>query len=406
MLTIFKLMENSYAYYIGNLKKKIREISGLSMLNYSDSILLSQKFEERGISLSTHTIARFFGLLEERKLYPSTLDLFCNYVGSENFHEFINQTSQEDKRSLLNNQSLFESKLHNFHTYQLNMEMCNLPGLHEHLENINFKSEFIDNLAHLTGFLIRKSPFQNELLDFLSSNEQGRRLFYERFVDEDDPQEYFSRALQQNYSKHIQNYNNHIFLNAYLLANRIYRNSKIKSVWLENLKESQKYVSKEELYFHEYSRILEVSILLDHTEKNILKVLDQALEYCEKLGFYEQAWVLARCLRACAKVNQMQVFKYENLKIKIQKLMPDLNIDSIGELILQLFYFKYFSTNENFRPPLTIQNSHYENEYKTRFSVEIATRSVLSGYDENSLSLLKQFSRDSGTDWVINVLSN
>jgi hypothetical protein len=223
-------MNKDAFFYIPFLRENIKKQSGIPMTRFSDSYLLSELLENRGIILSAHTIARFFGLLKERKVYPSTLKLFCNYIGFDNFQEFIEHMQLKHERSLLRADTSFLGEDFTLFNFKMDLELHNSTELNRYLDALTFESTDIEDLAHCVGSSIRRTKFQNELLELFAKHPNGRRLFYERFVDEDDPNGYFSNALSKYYIKHAKLENNTIFYYTYLIANHSYQNKSINGL--------------------------------------------------------------------------------------------------------------------------------------------------------------------------------
>jgi hypothetical protein len=397
-------MNKDAFFYIPFLRENIKKQSGIPMNRFSDSYLLSELLEHRGIILSAHTIARFFGILKERKVYPSTLKLFCNYLGFDNFQEFIEYTQLKHERSLLRSEASFPREDFVMVNFKMDLELFNSTELNRYLDALIFDSTEIEDLAHCVGSRIRRNKFQNELLELFAIHPNGRRLFYERFVDEDDPNGYFSNALSKYYIKHAKLENNTTFYYTYLIANHSYHNKLINQKWIDQFKSLK--MDKEQLHFHEYSRIIEVKILLYQNEpKKIIHILDEAMEYCELLDNHAMSWILARCLKALSMVNQLEYVSYHPLKSRIIQLVPQLKIQSIGELIVQFFYYGYFNQNE-LMTPLAIDNRHIDNEFSTRLATETATTYLFSNEQTRKqiYSRLVNYCKLSGTNWILNAL--
>jgi hypothetical protein len=156
-------------------------------------------------------------------------------------------------------------------SFELAIQLMDVKNIQDHIDCINFSHEKIEYLAHLTGFLVRNSTQQSELLDILIQSTNGRRLFYERFVDEDDPNGYFSLALQTHYLKRANTTNNRLFYFCFLIANASYHNKIIDSAWINGLKKEQQNIDLQSLHFHEISRLYETLILLDFSVNELSK---------------------------------------------------------------------------------------------------------------------------------------
>jgi hypothetical protein len=406
-------MEFFQSIYYEQLKRDLIKKSGVSMNNFSDTLLLAAVMESAKFSVSSHTLARFFAFMPHRKLYPSTLQIICNYLGFEHFEAYRTFVEQTHNRSLLGSSGLFENGLFSQQSFELAIQLMDVKNIQDHIDCINFNHEKIEYLAHLTGFLVRNSTQQSELLNILIQSTNGRRLFYERFVDEDDSNGYFSSALQTHYLKRANTCNNRLFYFCFLIANAFYHGKKIDSDWINGLKKEQQNIDLKTLHFHEISRLYETLILLDFSlnelsKKRLVSLQDEILSVLDRLDNHGKAWVLARVLKALAFSNKldfaMQNDQFCSCIIQVHKKA---DVTSIGELILQLVYYRYLAVEKNeLYLPFSMQSNYFQNEYNTRLSTEVATRSLFVTEQEkkNLHNSLQLYSHKTGTAWVMNVL--
>ena len=76
-------------FFIKQLKNEIVRKVGFTINEFQDCKSLSDELAQLKITISAHTVARFFGLLkEEHRPYTSTLNLFSNYLGLDSFQHF------------------------------------------------------------------------------------------------------------------------------------------------------------------------------------------------------------------------------------------------------------------------------------------------------------------------------
>jgi hypothetical protein len=265
------------------------------------------------------------------------------------------------------------------------------------------------------GYLVRHSLNQKELLTLLIKTSNGRRLFFERFVDEDDPKNYFSTTLNALYLKHVTTENNRLFYYCFLIANASYHGKKIDPNWIGNFNKETVNLGISALHFHEISRVFETKILVQfhlskHNHQKTKSILEEILAISAPMEMHAQAWILARVLKALAFTHQLnQAMKHETFKMFISFVYKQSEVQSMGELIVQLVYFRYIATeNQEINPPLTIQSSYFQNEYHTRLSTETATRSLfcLEPEREKLHTTLGIYTKTTGTSWVMNVLEN
>jgi hypothetical protein len=407
-------MEFYQSIYYVQLKRDLIKKSGVAMNNFSDTLLLAAAMESAKYTISSHTLARFFDFMPRRKLYPSTLQIICNYLGFEHFEAYRTFVEHTNNRSLLGSSGLFENGLFSPQSFELAIQLMDVKNIQDHIDCINFSHEKIEYLAHLTGFLVRNSTQQSELLDILIQSTNGRRLFYERFVDEDDPNRYFSLALQTHYLKRANTTNNRLFYFCFLIANASYRNKIIDSAWINGLKKEQQNIDLQSLHFHEISRLYETLILLDFSvnelsKKRFVSLQDEILSILERHDNHGKAWILARVLKALAFTNKLDfAIQNEQFCSCIIQVHKNTDVTSIGELIIQLVYYRFMAEEKNeLQLPFSLQSNYFQNEYYTRLSTEVATRSLFVTEQEkkNLHKSLQLYSHKTGTAWVMNVLN-
>lgn len=398
--------------YYDYLKQDICALSEVAMLNFSDSLLLSAKMSSAGISISSHTIARFYGFLPQRRLYPATLRSFCNYLGFNDFHDYVAFKQKNHERSLLADRRLFTNSTFSEYSFKLALELMDELSIKDHLEALDPHHDEIEQLAHLTGFLIRKSKQQERILEMLIEQKNGRTLFYERFVDEDDPEGYYSKALKKHYLKAVQTENNKLFYYTYLISNAIYKSKPIASEWVTEFDRIRQSIDNKSLHFHEISRLFEVQVLLSKTIKNstsLNKLFDDIQHILESQAPHAQAWILARFLRAIAFIDKHKIiFSSYELCLHLDRISSQVSIQSIGELIVQLFY--HLSNKEinshGLTPPLQINSRFTDNEFSTRICTEAATRYLYAKNSEQHIlfTQLNAYCKNTGNVWVMNLL--
>jgi hypothetical protein len=401
--------------YYDNIKSDLQQKSGVFMNNFSDAYLLSAAMESNKFSISPHTLARFFDIIPRRKIYPSTLQIICNYLGFEHFESYRKFVQSSHSRILLGTDGYFFDSMYSLQSFELAIQLMSETEIRAHLECIDFSNTNMDALAYLVGYLVRNSSDQHNLLKILASTVNGRRIFYEHFVDEDDPNGYFSSALQTNCLELATTCNNRIFYYCYLISNSSYQNRSIDSSWIVALKKEILQIDYSKLHFHEISRVFETRILIDFHPNNlignkIISIIDEMLMVTQTIEMHAQSWILARFLKALSFRKQL-FFAMQNKSIcsLVTKIYKCSKIESIGELIIQFVYFRFLAKlNNELNPPIRLESDYFQNEYNTRLSVETATRSLMCNSIEQKmlLSSLDRYSLKTGTSWVLNVLYN
>jgi hypothetical protein len=408
-------MEIYHSIYYDQLKRDLVQKSGVSMTSFSDTVLLAAHMEAAKYSISAHTLARFFGFLPKRKLYPNTLQIICNYLGFEHFEAYRNFVQQTHNRSLFASNGLFENESHSLQSFEMAIQLMDLNEIQEHLDCIDFTHERIEEIAHLSGFLVRNAAQQSRLLELLIQTSNGRRLFFERFVDEDDPNGYFSSALQKYYFKEAKSSNSKLFYNCYLIANASYHHKKINEDWVSAVKKEMHKIDYRQLHFHEVSRVFETQILIDfqrggYSQNSLTAIQDEILIVIQSMNNHAKAWVLARVMKALAFSNQLSKAMQNNDFYKaLVDVHKENDVTSIGELIVQLVFSRYAGKESNeLSVPRTLKSHYFQNEYNTRLSTEAATKYFYAKphEQEKTRSLLQNFSQKTGTSWVLNVINN
>lgn len=398
--------------YYKQLKHDLIMKSGVAMNNFSDSKLLSAAMESAKFSVSPHTLARFFGFMPTRKIYPFTLQILCNYLGFEHFEDYRAFVEQKHSRNLIGSNGLFENELFSFESFELAVEQMDIGYIQEHIDCINVSNNKIEYLAHLTGFLVRDSTQQSQLLEILAKSTNGRSLFYERFVDEDNPNEYFSTAIETYYLKYATNMNNKIFGYCFLIAKRIYANKAVGH--LMNTFENFKLLDNlSELHFHEISRLIECQILIDGLDGKIRKTY---INYIDKLLSFEQLfdhtsyeWILARSIKALA-FNRMLKKSLESVSFSeaIFRCYRKSTVDTVAALILQFVVHSIYKNKDDFplNPPLRLPTFSNENENNGRVLLESSTSFIYAeGKEKDVLKKnILTFSKQTHQTWVLEMI--
>lgn len=195
------------------------------------------------------------------------------------------------------------------------------------------------DVTQLLGRMVRESKNKSELLKTVISIENGRRLFYESYVDEDDANGYFSSALESYYLQHVRTINNKLFGQCFLITKGIYANKSVNHLLVEFEQFSLKN-NDEQLHFHELSRLIETQILIYGIAKKINKTysfyLDKLLSFEQKLDNHSFAWLLARPLKAFAFTRTLKsVLLSKPFSDAIIRCYRNSRVETTAELILQ-----------------------------------------------------------------------
>lgn len=394
------------------LREKLMEISGIIVTKHKDCEGLALKISNSGNFISAHTLARFFGILPARNTYPATLDILANYIGHETFNHFIQHEKDHLARGLNTPEKLFKQGAYSIIALELAIDSNDTKTIHELLESVDLDSNERQKVTGLLGVKVRSARNQSELLQTLISNENGRRLFFESYVDEDDANGYFSLALETYYLNHVTATNNKLFGHCFLLSKGIYANKPVTHLLKEF--EQYKYVGDTTaLYFHEISRFMECQILMDGLTGTIKKTythyIDKLLAFEQVYDHHSYAWILARSVKALA-FNGLLKKSLQSVSFSeaIVRCYRKSNVDSVASLILQFVVHSCFKNRDELflHPPLRLPSYSHENETNARILLESSTSCI---YAEGRLKdvlnkNIRTFANQTHQTWVIKMM--
>lgn len=393
---------------IQKLKKNLEYKLGFTVMTYHDCKRASARLKLDKISLSPLTIGRLFSIFKDTKRpYTSTLDLLTRFLGYDSFSSFCSDSS-DLVRSRLYNPS-FEIVNGSFQAFELACQQADWKMVKTLLEEINpHKDDY--EFPMFLGQLVRNHPYRNDFMNALMDVEVGRVFFFERFVDEDDPDGYFSHALTSFCSNYRRDLGSQIFKVCFQLAKQIYQENKFNVAEWRSFEQIG--LNLKQLHFHQISRWFELKILFASLELNPLqntqKTLEELFEVIPHFENNEQCWILARPLKALAHIGLLDdVLKDSEIKERISNVFitMDGRVSSIGDLIVQFIYHSFRETQPLFSNPKSISTSHF-NETFSRIAIESAT-SLLYVQEPTRNRIeknLKPFAQKTGNSWVLNVL--
>ncbi|NBV08401.1 MAG: hypothetical protein EBR91_05975 [Flavobacteriia bacterium] len=397
-----------YTKHIGTLKKKIELKLGFAVLSYHDCKKVTLRLKQDKISISPLTIARIFNLVNDTKRpYHSTLDLLTRFLGYESFSSFCIDTSDLVGKRLFN--PSFEIVNGSFQALELACQQADWKMVKFILDEINpHKDDY--EFPMFLGNIVRNHPQRNAFIKALMEVEVGRVYFFERFVDEDDPDGYFSNALTLFCSNYRRDIGSQIFKICFQLAKQIYQENKFDvSEWrsIDQLRLNYK-----ELHFHQISRWFELKILFASLDFNPLqkaqKIVEEILEILPKFNNNDQCWIIARPLKALAHIGLLyDVLGVSEIKEQINNVFVamDGRISSIGDLIVQFVCHAFVYNHQSLSNPKSISSSHF-NETYSRIAIESAT-SLLYVQDPVKTRIeknLRPFVQKTGNSWVLNII--
>jgi hypothetical protein len=251
------------------------------------------------------------------------------------------------------------------------------------------------------------------MLNELNQIDNGRWLFYESFVDEDDKNNYYSSALKNYFQFSNSKPGNQLFLECFLASKAIYSNQSadLSKFDLIGIKEFPLH----DLHFHEISRLYEIQLLLDFQNKllpkKLIQHLDKICTTSSLLVHHDACWILARSLKALAFAGQLKkAMTYSPFKqLVFERFQTCTNkIESIAELIIQFVGHAYFVKNQKIEaqfPPSKIAVKH-DNETNARILIEAATASLYATNSVKSIldTNIHSFAKQTGQTWVFELL--
>lgn len=403
------------AFYLRELKKQLEKKSGISIQEFNDCKTLSDFFIQQGLAISAHTFARFYGLLKENhRPYTSTLNLICLYLGFESYSNFCATIKDELTYALHSPTAIFGTGDYSFIALEIAIINNDWDSMKALLETIDKSIFRYQDLVIVLGNAVRAHPLQEAIIKELTTIENGRWLFFECFVDEDDHNHYYSNALKHYYQNVNSKPGNQLFLHCFLASKAIYNHQPIEKSTMGFLRNNN--FSVEGLHFHEISRLFELQILLDHQnnqlEKRLVAQLDKIIETTSSYVHYDACWLLARSIKALAFSGMLKkAMTYTPFQSLVYHRFKQINanIESIGELIIQFVGHAFFLNKKEHDliiPPSKIGVKH-DNETQARILIEAATaqlyasQPVKSILDKNILS----FARKTGQTWVFELLN-
>ena len=401
-------LEDGLDKNIENLKKKLEYKLGFAVLNYHDCKKASARLKLDKISLSPLTIGRLFSVFKDTKRpYNSTLDLLTRFLGYESFSTFCMDGSDFIGARLYN--PSYEIVNGSFQALELACQQADWKMVKTLLEEINpHKDDY--EFPMFLGQLVRNHPYRNDFMNALMDVEVGRVYFFERFVDEDDPDGYFSNALTSFCSNYRRDIGSQIFKVCFQLAKQIYQENKFNVAEWKSIERMG--LNFKELHFHQISRFFELKILFSSLNLNPLektkKILEELFEITPHFENNEQCWMLARPLKALAHINLLnETLSITGIKEHIFNVFNamDGRVSSIGDLIIQFVCLKYDDSQQTMSNPKSISTSHF-NETFSRIAIESAT-SLLYVQEPTRNRIeknLRPFAQKTGNSWVLNVL--
>jgi len=169
---------NNSNYYIQHICNKIEQMVNRKIKGFPDTIWLANKFEERNLFISGHTLARVFGVIPNaNKPYKTTLDTLAHFLEYDNWDVYL----QSHAEQLTKNNFFLSENANGFSevTLKIALDTKNYDELHRILLLYNSYelNEFHFYIANLIGLFVQENRTDEVLLEVLAKSRAGQSLF-------------------------------------------------------------------------------------------------------------------------------------------------------------------------------------------------------------------------------------
>lgn len=397
--------------FIQQIGKQIETAVNRSITGFPDTVWLSDIFNAKKLNVSASTFARLYGLtVSNSKPYLSTLDNLAKFLEYDNWENYVDDQSNHHFSSnffLTEEAEGFSQGI---------LEMALSLKRYDMVQMLLEKYPFYDNnpihfsTANLIGKYVKKNNYDKELLKVLSKSKAGQSLFYECFVDEDNENDYFSKALYKYYLPQVTDKDYIYFVHSYLLAQKGY-SGKIKKSMLKKYQELLEPIDVDELHYHLISRYFECNIIIDGIENKLQNKVEDYLNIISNyaLSIVKNEWLLARSIRALLhfgyKKELLNHLKFNEM-VNATIMKKNKNKNSAALYITQLYWLYNNRKNTIAYQPFHLSVDYLQGNSIERIAIETATASLFSKgnsklqIEEN----LVQYCAGTKTNWILNLL--
>jgi hypothetical protein len=403
--------------YIVSICNQIESQLGFKIKNIADAQKCSEILTVEKLYISTHTIARLFGVVKPfRTPYKDTLNILACFVNYNDWEDFC-----DSQTNIPFDPNFFLTEASDgFSLAMLQLALANEDF--QALALILAKAKTNENeavlftAAELIGAYIRKSKKQKELLQLLADSSIGHLFFYECYVDEDNQENYFSNALLNHYLPNVTNNYRKLFVYCFIISHTAHKEHKLSTYYKEFLKLAVQ-LDKKNCHFHELSRWIECLIIIDGYNGVLQNTWKQHVAELVALSVgynaNEKAWLFSRSLKALLIFGfKKELFKFNELNTVIDILIKNQKeeLHSIALYLLQLYWISksmYFKSKIIYNP-FRIHNILFQNESNEKTAIEFAVASLFAtGENKNILaSNLKGYCEEKGVNWVLRLLQD
>lgn len=367
------------------LKRRLEKHAKFQLIAHKDCKRLSELLVHKGIHISPMTLARCFGITSSaHRPFLSTLDLLSIYLGYNSFSHFSSDLKETTRFSLSRPEMQFSMGEYSYSALELAIRVNDWNTVRQLIDSYQGSYPESMEFVWFLGQQVRNHSDKYSFLTLLADTENGRKYFFESFVDEDDPNEYYSQALHSFYNSKIKSIGEKLFFHSFLDSKRIYKNGSLafKNVGIYD----EAIDSIRALHHHQISRLFEMRILKEHAGLNRLsemgKIIDELLPHIRYSNQQVLNWVLMRSVRALVFSGHFRAIiqGHAALKNQIEKQFKNSEglMLSSADLALQYIVFgspefKHLIESEPCR--LRGKNFHDEN---SRMVLESATSSLVA----------------------------
>ena len=388
---------------------------GFKIKNIADAQQCSELLTQQKLYISTHTIARLFGIVKPfRTPYKDTLNILARFLLYKDWESYC-----ADQTNIPFDPNFFLTEASDgfsLAVLELALAVEDFKALKLILEKAkaNENQAILFTAAELIGAYIRKSKKQKQLLQLMADSSIGHLFFYECYVDEDNEGNYFSNALLYHYLPNVTNENRRLYVYCFIISQTAHKEQKLSPHYKEFLKLTVQ-LDKNNCHFHELSRWIECLILIDgyngilqNTWRNhLIELVALSVGYNSN----EKAWLISRSLKALLLFGfKEELFNHEELNMTIDLLIKNQKkeMHSIALYVLQLYWISksmYFESKMIYNP-FRIHNILFQNESNEKTAIEFAVASLFANGENESIlaSNLKVYCEEKGVNWLLRLV--
>ncbi len=401
------------ALHIERIGKQIEVSVNRRMKGFPDAVWLSDRFKEKRLAISPSTIARLYGIVtSSSKPYLSTLDTLARFLEYDNWENYV----EDQSRYHFNANFFLTEDTHGFSQSVLDLALQ--LKRYDTVQTLLEKYTYFDHnpihfaTANLIGNYVKLYNYDEELLNLLAITKAGRSLFYECFVDENNENQSFSKALQKHYLPQVTNSQEVFFVYAYIVAQNGYAEV-YEPLMIAKYQQAIKAIPTKKLHFHLLSRYLECEIHIAAQEQKLHRSMAMIIEAITEHTNLQNKneWILARTIKALVHYGYkdrlfMNTQFNEAVNAVLMKKRKSKN--SAALYIIQL-YWLYSNGSEGLSyHPFHLAVDYLQGNSKERIAIESATArfyakgSIKAVIEEN----LKLYCHNTNIKWILNLIAD